>query len=64
VWTWRPLALPFAHQRLAVLYAQMGRGADAHRHLDALEACWKNPDAVATRLLAAARAGVAAGPAQ
>jgi tetratricopeptide (TPR) repeat protein len=49
-WPWRALLGPFAHQRLAILYAQMGRQDDARRHLEALEQAWKNPDRASSLL--------------
>jgi len=55
VWTWRPLLGPFAHQRLAVLYAKSGHVDDAKRHLEALEKAWEAPDPSLKPLLDAAR---------
>ena len=57
-WPWRALLGPFAHQRLAILYAQMGRQDDARRHLEALERAWQRPDPGLERLLGEARSAV------
>jgi tetratricopeptide (TPR) repeat protein/tRNA A-37 threonylcarbamoyl transferase component Bud32 len=49
-----------AHQRLAMLYARMGRPADAERHLAVLERWWDRPDDIARRMLDEARSAVRA----
>ncbi len=58
-WAWAGIARPFAHLRLALLQARMGRFADAERHLAVLEHWWDRPDDIARRMLAEARAAVA-----
>ncbi len=55
---WNGISVPLAHHRLVVLYARMGRLADAERHLAILERWWDRPDDIAQRLLAEARSAV------
>ena len=54
----RGAALSAAHHRLVLLYARMGRLADAERHLAVLERWWDRPDDIARGMLAEARAAV------
>jgi hypothetical protein len=49
-----------AHQRLVLLYAGLGRIADAERHLAILERWWDRPDDIARRMLDEARTAVRA----
>ena len=49
---------PVLHRRLALLYARMGRVADAERHLAALEKAWDRPDPEVRRMLDDARSAV------
>jgi hypothetical protein len=42
-----------------MLYARMGRVADAERHLTAVEQAWGRPDEQTRRMLAEARAAAA-----
>jgi hypothetical protein len=51
---------PVTHHRLVMLYARMGRAADAERHLVALEQAWDRPDPAIRRMLDEARAAVRA----
>ena len=60
--TWRALAVPFAHQRLAMAYARAGQPDAARQEVAALETAWTTPDATAQRLLAAARAAAGNSP--
>lgn len=48
----------YVHHRLALLYAQLGRIADAERHLLAAERTWDRPDPAVKRMLEEARAAV------
>ena len=57
---YRGVAQSAAHHRLVLLYARMGRLADAERHLVVLERWWDRPDDIARRMLDEARAAVAA----
>jgi len=54
------VALPFAHLRLVLLYARLGRVADAERHLAVVEKWFTTPDPEARRLLDEARSAVRA----
>ena len=56
----RGALVPFAHRRLVLLYARMGRLADAERHLAILERWWDRPDDIARRMLDEARSAVCA----
>lgn len=49
----------YVHRRLALLYAKLGRMADADRHLAATEKIWDRPDPEVRRMLDEARAAVA-----
>ena len=51
---------PLIHRRLVLLYARLGRVADAERHLAAVEQTWDRPDPDVRRMLAEARAAVRA----
>ena len=51
---------PYLHRRLALLYAKLGRVADAERHLAAAERAWDRPDPAVRRMLDEARAAVRA----
>ena len=55
---WSGIARPLAHHRLVLLYAHMGRPADAERHLAVLERWWDRPDGVSRPMLEAARTAV------
>ena len=58
---WAETALwPSVHNRLALLYARMGRVPDAERHLAALEKAWDRPDPEVLRMLNATRDAVVA----
>jgi hypothetical protein len=49
---------PVVHHRLAMLYARMGRVAEAEKHLAALEKAWDRPDPEVRRILDEARTAV------
>jgi hypothetical protein len=49
---------PYAHQRLVVIYARMGRREDAERHWREFSAAFTNPDPEVRRLLDEARAAI------
>jgi len=49
---------PYAHQRLALLYARLGRAAEAERHLEAAEKAWDRPDPEVRLMLEEARGAV------
>jgi tetratricopeptide (TPR) repeat protein len=49
---------PFVHLRLTLLYARMGRVAEAERHLAAVESTWDRPEPAVRRMLNDARAAV------
>jgi len=55
---WIGIARPLAQRRPVLLYARMGRLADAERHLTVLERWWDRPDELARRMLDEARAAV------
>jgi hypothetical protein len=55
---YRGAVVSVAHQRLVLIYARMGRAADAERHLAILERWWDRPDDVTRPMLEAARAAV------
>jgi tetratricopeptide (TPR) repeat protein len=55
---WGGIAQPLAHRRLILLYARMGRLADAERHLAVLERWWDRTDDVTRPMLEAARTAV------
>jgi len=55
---WGGMTQPLAHRRLILLYARMGRVADAERHLAVLERWWDRPDDISRRMLDEARAVV------
>ena len=57
----RGIAFPFAHRRLVLLYAQMGRTEDARRHWELLRENVRNPDPEVERLIEEVRAAVAGG---
>ena len=57
---YRGIAQSAAHHRLVLLFARMGRLADAERHLTVIERWWDRPDDIARRMLAEARAAVRA----
>jgi hypothetical protein len=50
--------VPYAHQRLVMIYAGMGRGDDAERHWHAFSAVFTNPDPDVKHLLDDARAAI------
>jgi tetratricopeptide (TPR) repeat protein len=49
---------PYAHQRLVMIYARMGRREDAERHWQAFSAVFTNPDPEVRHLLDDARAAI------
>jgi hypothetical protein len=51
---------PFAHRRLVLLYCQMGRLEDAHRHWTALEEMMTKPDPILRASVDDARDALAA----
>ena len=55
---WGGIAQPLARRRLILLYARLGRAADAERHLAVLERWWDRPDDIARRMLEEAREAV------
>jgi len=55
---WGGIAQPLAHRRLILLYARMGRLADAERHLAVLERWWDRTDDVTRPMLEEARTAV------
>jgi tetratricopeptide (TPR) repeat protein len=55
---WGGIARPLAHHRLVLLYARMGRLADAQRHLAVLERWWDRTDDVSRPMLEEARNAV------
>jgi tetratricopeptide (TPR) repeat protein len=55
----RGIAFPFAHQRLVLLYARMGRLEDAKRHWEIFSGTFTRPDPELAPLLAEARAALA-----
>ena len=50
---------PWAHRRLALLYARLGRIPDAERHLAAAEKALGRPDPAVRKMLEEARVAVA-----
>ena len=54
----RGIALPFAHRRLVLLYARMGRIEDARRHWQIFTATVRTPDPEIVSLIAEARAAL------
>ena len=50
---------PYAHQRLVMIYARMGRREDAERHWREFSAAFTNPDPEVRHLLDEARAAIA-----
>ena len=54
----RGIALPFAHRRLVLLYARMGRLEDARRHWQIFTATVRTPDPELEPLIAEARAAL------
>ena len=61
VWTWRAEALPFAHQRLALLYGRLGKKAEAEKHAKALREAWARPDPALRPLLEEVRTALGDG---
>jgi hypothetical protein len=55
----RGLTHSFAHQRLVVLYARMGRPADARRHWRVFSETFTTPDPEMVHLVDEARAALA-----
>jgi serine/threonine-protein kinase len=53
------VAPPYAHQRLVMIYARMGRREDAERHWREFSAAFTNPDPEVKHLLDEARAAIA-----
>jgi hypothetical protein len=49
---------PYAHQRLVMIYARMGRREDAERHWREFSAAFTNPDPEVRHLLDEARAAI------
>ncbi len=49
---------PYAHQRLVMIYARMGRREDAERHWEAFSTTFTNPDPEVRHLLDEARAAI------
>jgi tetratricopeptide (TPR) repeat protein len=61
VWTWRAALLPFAHQRLAILYMKLGKAPEAEKHAKALREVWADPDPALRPLLDEVRSAIEAG---
>ena len=55
----RGIVVPFAHRRLGLLYARMGRIEDAKRHWQILTTTVRTPDPEIQPLIAEARAALA-----
>ena len=58
------ISYSFAHQRLVVLYARMGRVEDAERHWEIFNETFTNPDPDLVHLVDEARDVVAAATAR